>query len=235
MDGLVSFRDVPGQTGGEVVARSRADQWLARMIRAHQDAVLLGAATLRAEAGPDGRGFNYAALPLAWRNYRRGLSWGPLRAVVMTRSGRLDPRHRLFASGGPPPLVAVTEDGARHLRRLGIRAEIIVPNAGDAVRPQALARLLRRDWGIERLLCEAGPDVYAQWMADHLVDEDFRTIALQVMGQAAAGAPRRPTAYGALSFLPATAPWYRMVSLHVARPSHLFLRLRRTGYARAAV
>ncbi|MGH9534343.1 MAG: dihydrofolate reductase family protein [Terriglobales bacterium] len=228
LDGLVSFRDVPGQTGGDRVARSAVDQWLARMLRAHQDAILLGAGTLRAEAGPRGRGFAYAALPRRWREYRRALGWAPLRAVVLTRSGRLEPRHRLFAAAGPPPLIATTEAGARRLRRLrGLRAEILIPNPGAAVQAHALAALLRRDWGIRYLLCEAGPDVYAQWVAAQLVQEDFRTIALQVTGQAPAGAPARPTAYGTLSFLPATAPWFRLVSLHLARPSHLFLRIRR--------
>ncbi len=228
LDGVVSFRDRPGQTGGEVIARSSADRWLAAMIRAHQDAILLGAGTLRAERGLDGRGFDYGALPAAWRAYRRKQGWMPLRVVVMTRSGRLDPEHRVFRAEAPPVLIATTEAGARRLRRLpGLRATILAPSRGMAMRPRALAAQLRREHGIQRLLCEAGPEVYAQWMEAGLIDEDFRTIALQVTGESPRGAPRRPTAYGGLSFLPVTAPWFQMISLHTARPSHLFLRLRR--------
>ncbi len=234
LDGRVAFADLPGQAGGDRIAQSEADQWLAAMFRAHQDALLLGAATLRAEPGPDGRGYDYGQLPEPWRSYRREvLKLAPLRVIIATRTGFIPSDHRLFTSSETKVWIATTASGARRLRSgPHPEAEVFVPNSGDAVEPRALAAWARQ-LGVRRLLCEAGPELYSQLLSAGLVDEEFRTIAMQVVGQAPAGAPARPTAYGALSFRPETAPWHRIISLHAARPYHLFLRLRRSERPRA--
>jgi hypothetical protein len=60
LDGRASFRELRGQTGGKEVSRSAQDRWLMDFLRAHHDAQLMGASTLREEPGPDGRGADYA-------------------------------------------------------------------------------------------------------------------------------------------------------------------------------
>src|ERR1035441_9369412 len=47
LDGRVSFRELKGRTGGSLVSRSREDRWLMDFQRAHHDAVIMGANTLR--------------------------------------------------------------------------------------------------------------------------------------------------------------------------------------------
>jgi hypothetical protein len=66
-------------------------------------------------------------------------------------------------------------------------------------------------------------------LKNNLIDEDFRTVSLQVLGKSAKKNIERPTAYGTLSYTPDTAPWFQLVSLHYALPHHAFFRLRYEG------
>jgi riboflavin biosynthesis pyrimidine reductase len=100
---------------------------------------------------------------------------------------------------------------------------------GPLIDVAAMVRWLRTEQGIRTLLCEGGPTLYSELVSLNLIDEDFRTIAMQVVGESSLAEVKRPTPYGVLSYLPETAPWSRMVSLHYAQPFHLFLRLRHQG------
>ena len=71
--------------------------------------------------------------------------------------------------------------------------------------------------------------LYGECLKNHLIDEDFRTISFQVLGEATTSEVDRPTAYGPVSFTPGTAPWFRLISLHYALPHHAFFRLRYDG------
>lgn len=234
LDGLVSFRDVPGKTSGAFISRSEEDRWLMAFLRAHHDAQFLGASTLRSEQGPDGRGWNYGALTPEWLAYRkRALGREKSIVIVVSRSGDIDGSHRLFHSAGTEAWVATTETGAARLQEsvLPPAVEVIVPNSGDSVVPLALAEYLRRERGIRTLLCEAGPELYSQFFSASLIDEEFRTISAQVIGREAADGVMRPAAYEGPPFVPETAPWLRLISLHYALPSHVFLRMRYRGAA----
>jgi hypothetical protein len=54
LDGKASFRELKGRAGGNVVSQSADDRWLMDFYRAHHDAQLIGASTLREELGVDG-------------------------------------------------------------------------------------------------------------------------------------------------------------------------------------
>ena len=56
LDGRASFRELEGRTDGNTVSRSREDRWLMDFLRAHHDAQLIGASTLREELNPEGQG-----------------------------------------------------------------------------------------------------------------------------------------------------------------------------------
>ena len=86
-----------------------------------------------------------------------------------------------------------------------------------------------RESGIRTLLCEGGARVYGELLEKKLVDEDFRTISLQVPGESTRPEIARPNAYGDSSYTPETAPWFRLISLHYALPYHIFVRLRYEG------
>jgi hypothetical protein len=66
-------------------------------------------------------------------------------------------------------------------------------------------------------------------LKEKLVDEEFRTISMQVLGTSSKPDLQRPTAYGNATFSPETAPWFRIISLHYAAPYHAFLRVRYEG------
>jgi riboflavin biosynthesis pyrimidine reductase len=80
------------------------------------------------------------------------------------------------------------------------------------------------------LLCEGGPNLYSELLKKQFIDEDFRTISLQVLGKSTVPGIERPTTYGDVSYTPETAPWFRLVSMHYALPYHAFLRLRYEGH-----
>src|SRR5580658_1515616 len=60
LDGRASFRELKSRSGGNEVSRSKEDRWLMDFLRAHHDAQLIGASTLREEPGKTGQGLDFA-------------------------------------------------------------------------------------------------------------------------------------------------------------------------------
>ena len=155
--------------------------------------------------------------------------------IVVTGSGDIDLGMRLFRSSRIEPWVLTSPDGERKLRSrietAGNAGTIRVISAGSLKRVDlAMAlKVLRQEHGIRTLLCEGGPNLYGQLLEQRFIDEDFRTISLQVMGESSQAGIKRPTSYGAVSYAPETAPWFKLISIHHALPYHVFLRFRYEG------
>jgi riboflavin biosynthesis pyrimidine reductase len=134
-----------------------ADRQLFYALRERVDAVLIGTNTLAAE--------HYKRmLPAAERRQRRiaaGRAAEPL-AVTVSRSGRVPREVPLFADA--PDRVLVFE--------------------GDGVPLDAVLHTLRRDHGVETLLCEGGPTLFGALLRAGLVDELFLTLAPTLVGGA---------------------------------------------------
>lgn len=232
LDGRVSFREIPGRAGGKEISRSPEDRWLMDFLRAHHDAVLMGASTLREEPGADAQGWDYAIEDAALQTYReRDLRLGKLKVIVLTGSGELNFSLRVFHSERVEPWILTTSDGEEKLRSANpsSTAKIIALHGSRRLDMTAAVRLLRAEHGIRTLLCEGGPTVYAELLNRKLIDEDFRTVSLQVPGKSTDPKIERPTSYGNLSYTPEIAPWFKLISLHYAPPHHLFLRMRYEG------
>ena len=114
------------------------------------------------------------------------------------------------------------------LRREG-SINIISSGAGAQVDLVAATQFLRQEHRIRTLLCEGGPTLYGDLLRSQLIDEEFRTISLQVLGETTKPGIDRPTTYGNVSYTPETAPWSRLISIHYALPYHLFFRVRYEG------
>lgn len=236
LDGRVSFRELPGQAGGREVSRSAEDRWLMDFFRIHHDAQLMGASTLRDEKGPDGLGWTYAVKDEELRRYRdQTLNLGPQRVLILSGSGEIDLNFRVFRSPDVEPWIITASAGAASLEtrleklgRIGT-LKIVTVGEGSIVDIGTAVRVLRRDHGIRTLLCEGGPTLYGEMLKEKLVDEEFRTVSMQVLGTSTKPDLQRPTAYGNATFSPESAPWFRLISLHYALPYHLFLRLRYEG------
>lgn len=236
LDGRASFGERKGRAGGNLVSRSREDRWMMDFIRAHHDAQLIGASTLREEPGPDGRGLDFAIDDQRLRDYReKTLKLGRQKIIVASGSGDVDVTLRLFTSPRVEPWILTTRNGEEKLQaqlsKLGRERTVKIICVGDSAEVDlaAAVQLLSQQCGIGRLLCEGGPNLYGQLLSGHLIDEDFRTISLQVLGKSAEPGRDRPTAYGAVTYAPETAPWFKLISFHYALPYHAFFRLRYVG------
>lgn len=236
LDGRGSFRELKGRASGREVSRSKEDRWLMDFLRAHHDGQLIGANTLRAEPGCDARGADYGIDDEQLRVYREEiLGLDKQKIIVLTGSGNIDVTLRVFDSPRVEPWIVTSAEGERNLR-LQLKGsgregtiKIVSVGAGKRVDLATATQLLCQQLGIRTLLCEGGPALYSELLKKHLIDEDFRTISLQVLGKSTKPEIDRPTTYGDVSYTPESAPWFRLISIHYAVPHHAFFRLRYEG------
>jgi len=236
LDGRASFRELRGRTGGHEISRSSEDRWLMDFLRAHHDAQLMGASTLREEPGKDARGWDFGIDDEELRSYRREtLKLRQQTVIILTASGNVDVSLPVFNSPRVEPWLLTTASGEKNLesRLKAIGREgmikIISVGRGRWIDWAATVKLLRRRYSIRTLLCEGGPTVYGQLLERRLIDEDFRTLSLQVLGHSTLHKVDRPSSYGDVSYKPETAPWFQLISLHYSLPYHVFFRLRYRG------
>jgi riboflavin biosynthesis pyrimidine reductase len=141
-----------GTNGTSETLSNRADRLLLGLIRRQGDLVLAGAASVRSE------GYHLpATVPLA----------------VVTASGDLG-GHRIDPAIAPGRLFVLCPESAVTAVRgslAGLSANIIVVADVDGrLRPRAIIAALR-DRGFARIVCEGGPALATQLVADQLVDE----------------------------------------------------------------
>lgn len=236
LDGRASFRELKGRASGREVSRSAEDRWLMDFLRAHHDGQLMGANTLREEAGADARGADYGIDDEQLGAYRKKiLGLDKQKIIILTGSGNIDVSLRVFDSPRVEPWIVTSAEGENKLqlklKALGREGTIKIISAGTGSRVDlsTATQLLHKEHDIRTLLCEGGPSLYGELLKNRLIDEDFRTISFQVLGGSTKPEIDRPTTYGDVSYTPEFAPWFRLVSLHYALPYHAFLRLRYEG------
>jgi riboflavin biosynthesis pyrimidine reductase len=236
LDGRASFREVKGRAGGREISKSREDRWMMDFVRAHHDAQMMGASTLREERGRSGKGLDFGIDDEELRLYREEtLKLGRQKIIVVSGAGDLDLSDRFFSSQRIEPWVITSVKGEKSLRKemqktgLGCEIKIVSVGTRAQIDVSAAVRILRQKHRIRTLLCEGGPNLYSQFLRKKLIDEDFRTISFQVPGKSTKPAIERSTTYGDVSYIPSTAPWFRLISMHLALPYHAFLRLRYEG------
>lgn len=178
IDGAISVDGRSGGLGGP------SDLAMFRALREMPDAVMAGAGTMRAEDyGPVRMSDDASA-----RRRSRGQAEIP-RLVVVTASLGLDPAARLFSEPSQRPIIVTCDAAPTEARRaLAEVADVLV--AGDTAVDLRLALRQLRDVGAEVVLCEGGPTLNAQLLADDLVDEWCQTVTPVV----ASGSPERGTA-----------------------------------------
>lgn len=149
-------------------------------VRAGCDAILVGAATIRAD---DPR---LVLRSQARRDARvaRGLGADPVK-VTVTTAGRLDPAARFFTTGEALKIVYAARPVAAGLQASLGEAAVVVDTAEPADLDVLLADLAGR--GIGRLMVEGGSSVLAQFLAADLADELQLAIAPLFVGD-----PRAP-------------------------------------------
>lgn len=223
LDGVVAF-DPGGPGGGRAVSGDlEADRFLMGLLRAIADAVLVGAGTVRASSSRSWTPARaHPGSADAFEGWRRALGLSPQpMAVLVTGSGVLDPERPWRPRGDQPLVVMTTERGAARLSADGVADVEVLPTGLDGRIPMdaMLERLGTR--GVRLLLCEAGPTVFGELVAAHLVDELFLTLAPRLAGRE--GALRRPGLVEGVAFGAALAPSARVRSI-MRSGDHLFLR-----------
>lgn len=171
LDGAIS---VDGRSGG---LGSDGDRRVFRTLRALSDAVLVGAGTAAAE------GYRPVLPDSAVGRLRTELGRPPVAPVaIVSRRASLAPDDQLV-TGAVTPTLLVTCAAADADRRVALTAagvEVLVCGDDDVDLPTALHALAGR--GLEQVLCEGGPALFAAALAAGVVDELDLTVAPLLVG-----------------------------------------------------
>jgi 5-amino-6-(5-phosphoribosylamino)uracil reductase len=139
-------------------------------VRAHCDAILVGAQTVRL----DNPRLLVRSEERRNRREAQGLSPSPWK-VTVTSTGDLDPQSAFFTTGTTERLVFCPGSAARGIRELlGERATVV--GLGDEVTMADVVNELG-DRGVRTLLVEGGGTMITQFLTSNLVDELQLAIA----------------------------------------------------------
>lgn len=171
--GINMVTSVDGKTtiGGEhrtVKLGSPVDRALMGRIRAHFDAVLRGASTVR--ASPE---FPVVKTPSGER-----LPVG----VVVSGSLELPFESEYFTKEGATRIVLTCEAADPRARQIAAKRADVVVCGEERVDLKRAAGILRREYGIERLLVEGGASLNYWFVRAGLVDTIFWTLAPKLTG-----------------------------------------------------
>lgn len=174
IDGAVSIGGASGALG------TPADHQVFGILRELADVVVVGAGTVRAE--------NYGGARISTEGRRRrlhaGMSEVPPIAVVSARAD-LDPDSRLFTDTEVPPIILTcAEADPARLARLASAGASIVEAGERQVTSEGLINVLA-ERTLNRVLCEGGPGLFGQLVADDAVDELCITTAPVLLGGSA--------------------------------------------------
>jgi riboflavin biosynthesis pyrimidine reductase len=228
-DGRISYGE-PGEVGGASVNNGcHADVWMMGLFRARCDAVMVGDGTVRAEpehvwtpsylGGPDAEAFE--ALRAIEGRTPTALH------VFCSLTGEIDRSWSAVADESIPVVIATTTTGRDvALKALDGRADTeVVAFGDDRVDTAALGRWLLAERGVRSLLCEGGPTLYGNMVADGAVDEEFVTLSPVIVGAHTTTGNRRPSLVEGVSFMPGQSPQAKPISLRRSG-DHLMLRSR---------
>ena len=170
VDGRATFDGSAKGIGGAV------DHALMLRLRAHADALLHGAGTLRADAV--GKGVPGALEPV---RVARGLTPQPL-LVLLTASGDVPLGRAFFAFAAPARTIVFVAERtpAEAVARLRARATVRVVGE-ERPDPATAFRVLRHEYGVRYLLCESGPTLSGALVVANLLDELVLTLAPRLL------------------------------------------------------
>ncbi|WP_341718023.1 pyrimidine reductase family protein [Micromonospora sp. FIMYZ51] len=165
---------VDGLSGG---LSSPDDLTLFKLLRGLADVILVGAATARME---DYRG---ARIPKAVQKVRRERGQQPVPPIaVVTARADIDPESRLLKDTSVPPLIFTTDAAPpEHLDRLAAAGAKITISGRESADPRRVLQALA-DSDLNRVLCEGGPNMLGQLIAEDAIDEYCITVSTRLVG-----------------------------------------------------
>ena len=220
VDGVVTLGSTPS-AGSVISGKQPADRFLMGLLRACADAMLIGAATLRATPGHLWTPAHvYPELATEFISLRSALGRATEpQLVVITSSGDIDASHPALVKGA---LVMTTDDGAKGIGgSLPAACEVIAMGKGANVDlREAVAALRSR--GLEVVLTEGGPHVVGQLIEAGLLEEVFLTISPVIAGR---DKENRLGMVEGVELLPMAGVWGALLSAR-RHGDYLFLRYR---------
>jgi riboflavin biosynthesis pyrimidine reductase len=243
LDGIVSLRGK--YSSGADISQSVEDRWLMDFLRAHADAVLLGAGTLLEDtrSGRFPRGPIYRIQDPRLRELRQKLGRKREMNIVVTGSASLNlSDFAVFDGDRVDTAIVTTHTGAARLaqRKTHPHVRILAAGGDSNIDMIAAVAAMRAELGIEYLLCEGGPTLYGSLARADLIDEKFVTVSPVEVGQFAplpdgtvhsGNSPElRPTTFCVPGFGKEDATWWRWISCRRAG-DHQFSRYRRIRQA----
>jgi riboflavin biosynthesis pyrimidine reductase len=230
LDGVVSLLAPGKKGGGEISGNSRQDHFVMGVLRATADAIIIGAGTLRDSPGHRWTAahiFPELAQPYQQLRLALGKPELPLNVIVSAR-GDVSMSLALMQDGSIPVLIVTTAQGAQ---RIHTRQQVpfwvqvvVVEGQAETISAEAVLREVARVRQCRIILTEGGPQLLGTFLAEHLLDELFLTLAPQIAGrdeQQEQG--RRPGLVTGHLFAPQDPRWGELVSVKRGE-SHLFLR-----------
>ncbi|MCV7174391.1 pyrimidine reductase family protein [Mycolicibacterium sphagni] len=207
LDGSAAF-------GGRAGPLSDAnDQNLLLALRTHADVVLVGAGTVRAE----GYGPVRLTTDQCVERWERWALESPPPIAVVTHTGHVPAS--LFARPAQRPILVTTARLAHAHPELREHADLLI--AGDTAVDLATVVKTLQAGGMRRILCEGGPTLLDELVANDLVDEMCLTISPTL---AAAATTDRPGAQAL------TAPTRLALGHVVTVQDYVYLRYVRPGH-----
>ncbi len=171
IDGAVSADGVSAGLG------TPADKAVFTVLRSLTDAVLVGAGTVRAE--------NYGGVVLDEESRQRRAAMGQAEVppiVVITASGHLDPKARIFTDTEVPAFVITTTSASAEARgRLRDAGAQVIEVEGDSVTTSAILETLD-ELELHRVLCEGGPGLFGQLLSEDAIDDLCLTTSPMLVG-----------------------------------------------------
>jgi riboflavin-specific deaminase-like protein len=190
--------------GKSVALGHPVDRALLRELRAEADAILVGTPTLRAE--------RYANLLDAEQRAARVAAGLPAHPIVVTVSRRLELPVEVPLLHEPGVRILVHTESSASPPDVGAELEVVRCAPGKLTLPAVLADLGAR--GIRGVLCEGGPTLLRELIAQDGLDDLLVTVAPLVVGGDAPSILEGPA-------LPEPAAW-ALREVHRAG-EHLFL------------
>lgn len=195
-DGAIAVGGLSGPLGGP------ADHAVFMALRSVADAIVVGAETVRAERyRAPGAGSDAARRARADRRQAER----PL-LVVVTSSLSLPTDLPLFDDPGYRPLIVTTTRAPRDRRAALAPVADVIDGGDDRVDLAALLSELDRR-GIQIVLCEGGPSLNAQFIADGLVDEWNLTVSNLLAAGSAKRAAQGPQLVGPPAAMALSRVW----------------------------
>ncbi|MEK7576643.1 MAG: dihydrofolate reductase family protein [Patescibacteria group bacterium] len=221
-DGIISYSDIPGSEGGNLIAGGyENDRFLVALLRTVADARLFGRGTLHMER--DGTGTPQDIYPEGAEllDAARSSLGKPKEttSVLVTLQAEIPLSANIFHASDVRNIIYTIESSVGKLLNIQKHENTTVKAFAPSEFERKVLVDLKREYGINLLLIEGGPTVWGSFM--RYIDEFFITLSPRLVGNTRAVA--RPTPIQGVLFDPKTSP---KLALSSVKQSDDFLFLR---------